>query len=63
MLKLISILSLLTAVTVTSFVPSQTQTFKTLSALKMNNAEESCPEIPINAQMDPKYDTAIIALG
>jgi len=29
----------------------------------MNNAEESCPEIPINAQMDPKYDTAIIALG
>ena len=44
--------------TVSSFVPSQAG-FRRTKSLNM----EECPEIPITAQMDPKYDTAIIALG
>ncbi len=56
--KLFSVLFLSLLAASTSFIP--VQTFKARSALKMN---EECPEIPITAMMDPKYDTAIIALG
>ena len=30
---------------------------------KLQMMMEMCPEIPTTAQMDPKYDTCIIALG
>lgn len=33
-----------------------------ISSSRLQMGEE-CPEIPVIAQLDPKYDTCIIALG
>ena len=56
-MKLFSLLLNLTVIA--AFVPSQTIQRSSISFLNMIE----CPEIPITSQMDPKYDTAIIALG
>jgi hypothetical protein len=57
MLKLATILIILSIAT--AFVPAAFTRSTNLS-LKMST---ECPEIPITAQLDPKFDTAIIALG
>lgn len=41
-----------------SFLGSRNQ-FK----LQMTMGDDECPEIPTTAQLDPKYDTCVIALG
>lgn len=61
MIKLATIITLLTVVT--AFVPPSPQAFRGISPIGTLNMSNECPEIPITAQMDPKYDTAIIALG
>jgi hypothetical protein len=48
---------------VTAFVPHSPQAIRGISPIGTLNMSNECPEIPITAQMDPKYDTAIIALG
>lgn len=47
--------------TLSAFVRSASPSVSS-SPSKLNMMEE-CPEIPFTAQLDPKYDTCIIALG
>jgi len=59
MFKLLTVLTLLTASS--AFVPQSFTAHPATSLLRMSDID--CPEIPTTAMLDPKFDTAIIALG
>ena len=60
---MVRIALLFTILTAAHAFVSQSTLLFSRTATSLNMIDEECPEIPIEAQLDPKYDTAIIALG
>jgi len=61
-LSLSANISQVSSFTVGSLNSAASKTAFTREDSKLRMMEE-CPEIPFTAQLDPKYDTCIIALG